>query len=132
MRRKLVPPEVADAVLDRFEEVGLVDDRAYAEGWVRSRSASRGLASRALARELSAKGVDREIVDDAVALITPEAEQAGATKLVRSKLPALARADPPTRMRRLAGLLARKGYSPEVAYAVIRRELAADDDDAPY
>ena len=41
---KNVPDEVATALLDRFEEVGLVDDEAFARSWVADRQRSKGLA----------------------------------------------------------------------------------------
>src|SRR5690606_25077958 len=43
-----VPEDVAGALLDRYEEVGLLDDAAYADMLVRTRHAERGLARRAL------------------------------------------------------------------------------------
>ena len=48
-----VPEELATSLLDRFEEVGLVDDAAFARAWVEGRHASRGLATRALAQAVS-------------------------------------------------------------------------------
>ena len=57
LARRGCDPHVADTVLNRMEEVGLVDDVAYAGMLVRSQQASRGLASRALRVELRRKGV---------------------------------------------------------------------------
>ena len=58
LRQRNCPDDVAEAVLDRMTEVGLVDDEAYAAMLVRSQQAGRGLAARALARELRTKGID--------------------------------------------------------------------------
>jgi regulatory protein len=49
-----VPDDAAEAVLDRYTEVGLIDDAAFARAWVSSRQAGRGLARRALSSELRA------------------------------------------------------------------------------
>ena len=63
---KDVPEAVADAVLDRFTEVGLVDDAGFAREWVRVRHRDKGLSRRALADELRRKGVDPQLVEDAL------------------------------------------------------------------
>ena len=128
LARKRVPPEVAGRLLDRFEEVGLVDDVAFAREWVQTRQAGRGLARRALAVELQRKGVDAEVVTEAVATVEPEDEVQAARELVRRKLRSLARFDRPTQTRRLQGMLARKGYPSSVVFQVVREELGAVDD----
>ena len=125
LRQRRVPDEIATRLLDRFTEVGLVDDAAFARQWVESRQAGRGLARRALADELRRKGVDAEVVREAVDEVDPADERAAARALVRKKLPSLRRVDRATATRRLAGMLARKGYSPGLACAVVRAELGA-------
>jgi regulatory protein len=124
LARKHVPAEIAQQVLDRFEEVGLVDDRAFARDWVESRQSGRGLARRALAVELRRKGVDPSVIDDAVDTVDAETEEATARDLVRRKLRSLARYDEQTVVRRLTGMLARKGYPAGVTFRVVREEVA--------
>jgi regulatory protein len=121
-----VPDDVAERVLDRFSDVGLVDDEAFAQAWVSSRHTSRGLARRALSHELRHRGVDDETVAEAVDAITPEDEWAAARDLVARRLPASTGLPVEARKRRLAGMLARKGYSGGLAMAVIRDALAAE------
>jgi len=137
MARRDVPDAVAEAVLDRFEEVSLVDDEEYSRQWVRSRHVGRGLAPRALTYELRQRGVQEEVVREAVQEIGPDEELAAARELVRRRLPAMAGDDPARRTRRLAGMLARKGYGAEVAFRAIREttrdfdiEADASADDA--
>ena len=113
-------------LLDRFEEVGLVDDEAFARSWIAGRQAGKGLARRALAQELRRKGVADEIARAALDEVDPDDEEAAARALVRKKLRTLTRVDEATATRRLVGMLARKGYSPGVAFAVVRDELGAD------
>ncbi|WP_223411222.1 regulatory protein RecX [Occultella gossypii] len=133
MAKKDVPDEVAASVLDRFEEVGLVNDVEYAEMLVRTRRAERGLARRALATELYRKGVDSEIAEEALAAVDPEDEEATAQDLVRRKARSSVGLEHEKRRRRLVGMLARKGYSPSVALRVVDGVLAdegaADTDD---
>jgi regulatory protein len=110
-------------VLDRFTEVGLIDDAAFATAWVASRQRGRGLARRALAAELHRKGIDRETAGQALETIDPDDEVESARRLVRRRLPSLARQERVVAQRRLLGLLARKGYPPGLAVAVVRDEL---------
>ena len=127
---KNVPGDVAARLLDRFEEVGLVDDRAFARSWVASRRSvgsggGKGLARRALAQELRRKGIDDEVAREALDEIDPADEEAAARALVRRKLRSLSRVDDTTATRRLVGLLARKGYGSGLAFAVVKDELAS-------
>ncbi len=118
-----VPDDVATRLLDRFEEVGLVDDEAFARSWVASRQPGRGLARRALAQELRRKGIADDVAREALEEIDPADEEAAARALVRKKLRSLSSVDDVTATRRLVGLLARKGYGSGLAFAVVRDEL---------
>ncbi|MDQ3424224.1 MAG: recombination regulator RecX [Actinomycetota bacterium] len=129
LAKKLVPAQVARGVLDRFEQVGLVDDAAFARAWVESRRTGRGLARRALAQELRRRGVDDEVAREALDEIDPEHETELARTLVRRKLRTTRALERHTRVRRLAAMLARRGYPPGVAIRVVREEIAAEGDD---
>lgn len=128
---KGVPDDVATRLLDRFEEVGLVDDDAFARSWVAGRHAGKGLGRRVLAQELRRKGVDDEVVKGALEELDPDEETEAARSLVRKRLRSLSGVDDVTATRRLVGMLARKGHSPGTAYAVVRDELAAAGREAP-
>src|SRR3954451_8442200 len=131
LAKRDVPDELAERLLDRFTEVGLVDDSAFARSWVESRQRSRGLARRALAQELRRKGVDDETARTALDDLDPALEEQAARDLVRKKLRSLHSVDQITATRRLAGLLARKGYPAGLAFSVVREELAAAGADQP-
>ena len=120
-----VPDEIATRLLDRFTEVGLINDDAFARAWIASRQPGKGLARRALAQELRRKGIDDEVAREALDEIDPADEESAARVLVRKKLRSLARVDDTTATRRLVGMLARKGYSSGLAFAVVRDELAS-------
>ena len=130
LTRKGIPADAAASVLDRFTELGLVDDRAYAHLYVESQHRSRGLGRRALAQNLRQRGVDEELVREASEVVDGELERETAASLVRRRLPSLAAHQPDVQVRRLAGLLARKGYPPGLVYEVIREELRAVEVDA--
>lgn len=125
-----IPVEVAERVLNRFTEVGLIDDVAYSRLWVESRQRSRGTARAVLRQELRRKGVDAEVVEVAVGAIDADTERARAVELVRVKARGLGRLEPQARTRRLVGLLQRRGYPPGLAYGVVREVLADQGDDA--
>jgi regulatory protein len=133
LRQRGIPVEVADEVLERYGEVGMVDDRAFARAWVTSRHHGKGLASRALAVELRRKGVEAEAIGVALDEIGDDVQARTARELVDRKLRG-DRGAPDAALRRLVGMLARKGYPPGLAFRVVREALAeADmnvDDDA--
>lgn len=129
LRKREIPDDVADEVLSRFEEVGLIDDTAFAGAWVESRHHGRGLARRALARELRTKGVDATTIDDAVGQLDSEQEEATARDLVARKLRSTRGLDRDKRLRRLAGMLARKGYPEGMTLSVVRRALEEEGEE---
>jgi regulatory protein len=131
LRKRGIPDEVADEVLGRFADVGLIDDAAFARSWVESRHYSRGLAGRALSAELKQRGVATEEIRAAIASqLGPDAEVSAARGLVERKLAGTRGLPPEQRTRRLAGMLARKGYPAGLAYRVIREALEAEGDGA--
>lgn len=128
---KDIPEPVARAVLDRFEQVELVDDQAFAQSYVRQRAETRKLARPALRMELQRKGVDRDLVEQALAQRTDDDERADAVELARRKLPSgpalqaqLADREAKQKLiRRMVSALARKGYAPGLAFEVVRDVL---------
>ncbi|POX58014.1 recombination regulator RecX [Streptomyces sp. Ru62] len=132
LHKREIPEDVAEEVLSRFEEVGLIDDGAFADAWVESRHHGRGLARRALARELRTKGVDSALIEDAVAQLDSEQEEATARELVARKLRATRGLDRDKRLRRLAGMLARKGYPEGMALRVVRQALEEEGEDTEF
>ncbi|MDR2988209.1 MAG: recombination regulator RecX [Nocardiopsaceae bacterium] len=123
LRRRGVPDDAAEAVLSRFTEVGLIDDAMFANAWVESRHHGRGLGRRALAAELNQRGVDREDIREAVAKLSPETELATARALVERRLSSTASLPAQVRVRRLVGMLARKGYPAGLAFRVVREAV---------
>jgi len=125
LAQRNVPADVASRLLDRFEEVGLVDDAAFARDWVAERQQGRGLARRALAQELRRKGIDDDVARDALGEVEEDDEVEAARMLVRRKLRSVGGLEPDKAVRRLVGMLARKGHSSSVAYRVVREELTS-------
>ncbi len=129
LTRREISDEVIAEVLDRYDEVGIIDDAAFARAWVSSRHHGRGLAKRALANELRQRGVDAETASEALEVLDDDAEAQAARSLVDRKL-RTATGTPEQVFRRLVGMLARKGYPAGVAYRAVKDALAARDAEA--
>lgn len=126
LHAKNVPSEVADQVLDRLQEVGLVNDADFAEAWVESRQQRRHLSRPALRRELQAKGVDRDQIDAALESVDYGDELAAARELARRRHAAIAGLSYPVRYRRLAGALSRRGFGSAIVHQVLREVLGEE------
>ncbi|MER7332368.1 MULTISPECIES: regulatory protein RecX [unclassified Micromonospora] len=129
LAKRGISEEVSAEVLDRYDEVGIIDDAAFARAWVSSRHAGRGLARRALANELRQRGVDGEVASEALGELDEETEAETARALVERKLRS-ARGEPDAVFRRLVAMLARKGYPPGVAIRAVKDALAAQSAEA--
>ncbi|MET9462284.1 recombination regulator RecX [Streptomyces canus] len=132
LRKREIPDDAAEEVLSRFEEVGLINDGAFADAWVESRHHGRGLARRALAQELRTKGVDSTLIDAAVSQLDSDQEETTARELIDRKLRATRGLDRDKRLRRLAGMLARKGYSEGMALRVVRQALEEEGEETEF
>lgn len=126
LQRRGIADEVAAQVLDRYAEVGMIDDAAFASAWVNSRHHGKGLARRSLANELRRRGVDSESADAALDEIDDDTEAATARALADRKLRTMT-GDPASVFRRVLGMLARKGYPAGVAVRATKEALAARD-----
>ena len=120
LSEKGVPDEIAQPLLDRFEDVGLIDDAAFARAFARDRRQSRGLSKSALRRELTQAGVDQELVTDALEEYSSEDDLELAIRLVEKRWQGLARLESDARYRRLSGYLGRRGFSGGTIGAAIR------------
>lgn len=128
LRRKGFEDDTTEQVLGRLDRANLIDDAAFADMWVRSRHTYQGLGRRALAAELRKKGVDDTLVAEALAGVDPDDEAERARQLVRKKLRGMGSSDSvdeKAKVRRLVGMLARKGYPEGLAFQVVRAELRA-------
>jgi regulatory protein len=157
LRRRGFDDDVIAEVLDRYSDVGMIDDEAFARAWVTSRHHSKGLARRALAGELRRKGVSDDDLGTALDELDGDTEVETARALVERRLrveraavqrSAIRRAASAERredsaeqddsaddrrqreqaavMRKLVGMLARKGYPPGLAFRVVKEAMDGD------
>lgn len=132
LHRRGIAEDVVDQVLDRYDEVGIINDEAFARAWVTSRHHGKGLARRALAGELRRKGVDAEAVDEALDELDPQMEEETARALVARRMRIERKAAPDAAFRRLVSMLARKGYPAGLAIRVVKEALAAEAETAEF
>lgn len=128
LEKREIPSEIAERVLERFTEVGLIDDAAYAETIVNSRRNFKGLAKSAIKRELAEKGVSAQLVEQAVDGITTEVDLESAKQLAARRIRQMQSLEADVRQRRLAGYLGRKGYPSNVVFAAIRYAESLGED----
>lgn len=125
LARAGAPEDVVGQVLDRFTKVGLVDDAAYAEAYVRTGVGVRRRGTRSLSAELRVRGVDPEVIESATSEIDAETEFATALALARRRVGGMSRLEPAARRRRLTGLLLRRGFSGAIVSSVLEEVLSA-------
>lgn len=120
------PDDVSTRVLDRLTEVGLVDDAAFAEQWVRERRTNAGKGKRALASELRTKGIDAEVIAETLDSVDTGEWRVRAEELVAAKLRRENLDDEMKVTRRLVAMLARRGYSQGMAFDVVSTQLTQE------
>lgn len=121
-----VDRDVAEAVIARYIEVGLLDDAALAATIARTRHAERGVAPRVIAMELRRKGFGDADIEAALAPIEPADERAAAQRLAQRRWARTAGLAPDVRVRRVVAHLGRKGYPPSIAFALVKDLRGAD------
>ncbi|MFM7013897.1 MAG: regulatory protein RecX [Actinomycetota bacterium] len=119
-----IPQAVAKSLVQRFQEVELLNDERYAADVASATRKSRGLGRSMVSRKLAEKGLDREIIDRVVSEISDEDELATAIDAASKRIRALGNLDPETRKRRLVGFLQRRGYSSSIVFEAIREAEA--------
>jgi regulatory protein len=131
LKDKDISDEVANVALDRFEEVGLINDQALASNYVSSQHERKGLGKNALRQQLRAKGVSDDVALEAISQISDDQEFQAAFALACKKIRSLQRDDAKTQLRKIVGVLARKGYSSNLAFRVAKEVIKDLPDGLP-
>ena len=124
LAKRGIDPEIAEKVLDRFEEAQIIDDVVFARVFTNSRIRSKGLAKSAIARELRENGVNDLLIEEALVELDSESELARAVELATNRVRRMTGLEVEVIRRRLAGFLGRKGYSGSIVQAATRAALA--------
>jgi len=131
LKDKDISDEVANVALDRFEEVGLINDQALASNYVSSQHERKGLGKNALRQQLRAKGISHDVALEAISQISDDQEFQAAFALACKKIRSLQRDDAKTQLRKIVGVLARKGYSSNLAFRVAKEVITDLPDGLP-
>ena len=131
LKDKDISDEVANVALDRFEEVGLINDQALASNYVSSQHERKGLGKNALRQQLRAKGISDDMALEAISQISDDQEFQAAFALACKKIRSLQRDDAKTQLRKIMGVLARKGYSSNLAFRVAKEVITDLPDGLP-
>jgi len=118
-------PEVAEEVIGRLRELGMIDDAAFAGMLARDRVRLRPQGSRRLANELRQKGVDEETARAAIreTLASEETDDRELARRAAARWRPRAGEEPERARRRLHGFLARRGFDGEVIREVLDERL---------
>ncbi|MBC6830155.1 RecX family transcriptional regulator [Corynebacterium sp. HMSC055G02] len=122
------PTSMIEEVVDDLTRSGLVNDELFASEWVRQRFASRGKSKMVLNRELQKKGIDASLRADALEQITHNAEEEVARKLAAKKAATIKTVAPDFNskqkdLRKVVGVLARRGFPSELSMSIARDQL---------
>jgi regulatory protein len=123
LAKRGIDSEIAERILDRFEEAQIIDDEMFARVFTNSRVKTKGLAKSAIARELREKGVAQPVIENALVELDSQSELARATELAVNRVRRMAGLEREVIVRRLSGFLARKGYSGDVVQSATRTAL---------
>jgi len=111
--------ETISQVVERLNRSGLVDDSRFAQLWTENRSEFRPRSRRFISRELHLKGVSEEVIEETLNEMLPEEDLAYQAGLKYSRK--LTDIDRNAFIRKLAGFLARRGFSYDVINPVTIR-----------
>ncbi|MFM1986436.1 MAG: hypothetical protein RIS18_653 [Actinomycetota bacterium] len=131
LKDKQISDEIATKALDRFEEVGLINDQALATNYVSSQHGRKGLGKNALRQQLRAKGISDDVAMEAISQISEDQEFQAAFALACKKIRSLQKDDPKTQLRKIVGVLARKGYSSNLSFRVAKEVITDLPDGLP-
>ncbi len=128
LARKKIPAPVIDAALERLSAFGYIDDRAFADLWVRDRDTYKPTSPRALRYELRQKGISDAIIDDVIADLEPDDAAYRAAENQVRRYRGLERREFRNKM---SAFLQRRGFSFEVVRTTLRRLIAELDAESP-
>lgn len=123
LERRFCSEEVKQT-LDYLEQIGYLDDLRFARNYVQSRNRHRPTGNYLLRLELSNKGIEDSQIEQV--LNSSELENELALTLVRQRLGRLQRDDALVRVRKVYGLLQRRGFPGNVARKAVSELLDTD------
>lgn len=131
LRRRLLQKgydaELVEETLAALDRNGLINDAEFSQSWVRARTGSKPMGPNRLAAELRQKGIDRELIDEALQVVDQDVEMDLALAMGRRKIEQLRDEDIRTARRKLGAVLMRRGFTSEVCVKVLDILLRSDE-----
>ncbi|MDF2814329.1 MAG: RecX family transcriptional regulator [Paenibacillus sp.] len=126
LKRKGHQESLIEEALKRLEDNGYVDDAQFAAQMAEHRIISQRKGRRWVQQELQQKGVNREVIQEALAQVGPEEEQAAASQLAQKKWASM-QGEPADKRRKLMAFMMRRGYSGSLVSTIIRDLLSREE-----
>ena len=116
-----------DATIARLQELGLLDDRRYAQRFVETRLASKPVSRRHLYEQMKGHGISEEYIREAMELADSDTERENALSIARKFVRQFADLEPEKRRARVLNRLEARGYSYDTARNALEEALSEED-----
>ncbi len=126
---KEIDPEAAADTVHRLQEENLIDDASYAQEWAQQRVTGRKKGKVLVKQELKRKGIDQELIDDALDALGEDDELRSAEELAIKKW-RTTKGDLWDRKRKTAAFIMRRGFSSDIARRALDLALSREGEDA--
>ncbi len=117
-----------DATVERLKELGLLDDRRYAQRYVETRLATKPVSQRHLYEQMKGHGIPEEDIREAMELTDDDAERENALAVARKFARQFAELEPEKRRMRVLSRLQARGYSYDVSRQALETALSEEDE----
>jgi regulatory protein len=122
LNQKEFAKDIIQETIDWLTGLGYLNDERFALNWSRSRISTKKFGEYRLRRELSAKGLATEIIEQTLRIVYAESNEWDlAQACAEKKLPHLKGIDPKSKSRRLAQFLQRKGFASDIVYKTVNK-----------
>ncbi|NBJ70116.1 MULTISPECIES: recombination regulator RecX [Clostridia] len=132
LTEKEVDPNHISSVMGRLVNEGLLDDRQFAEMFVRSRINTSSKGPAMIKQELMNKGVEANVADEALKQFSFALQYDKVEGLVEKKLQQKKKQSFQKQLQNVQALLQQKGYTKDVIQAVFHEIPCAKDDHAEW
>ncbi|CAM4251403.1 regulatory protein RecX [Saccharibacillus endophyticus] len=126
---KELDPEAVAATVKRLVDEKLIDDAFYAQEWTRQRINGKKKGKVVVKQELRRKGIDPELIDDALEAMGDDAELRSAEELAAKKW-RTTKGESWERKRKTAAFIMRRGFSGDIARKALDNVLSSEGEDA--
>ena len=114
-----------EALVEKLKQKGMINDLEFAKAWVEARRRSKQKGERVLKMELFQKGINREIVEEALRLVSTRSGQISEEDLAKfaleKKMKSWKNLEPLEFRKKATEFLLRRGFEYKVVKEVISK-----------